>query len=325
MNWFQALGIAVALAAPQSQAPTYDPLVVNAATAVRHEDCTVRDVSRQRDLPVRLYLPGGNEPAPVLLFSHGLGGTCKGNAFLGGHWARRGYVCVFVQHPGSDDSVWRDAAVRQRTGAMKRAASAENFLHRVKDVRAVLDRLTAWNMDSAHPLAGRLDLSRIGMSGHSFGAVTTQAVSGQSFARRGPAFTDSRIKAAVAFSPSSPRGGDAATAFGSVKVPWMLMTGTRDVALIGDADLPARLAVFPALPSGDKYELVLFDAEHSAFSDRVLPGDRAGRNPNHHRAILALSTAFWDTVLRGDPAARAWLEGDGPRSVLEPRDRWQRR
>ena len=39
--------------------------------------------------------------------------------------------------------------------------------------------------------------------------------------------------------------------------------------------------------------------------------------------ILALSTAFWDEWLRGDPAARAWLEGDGPKSVLEKNDRWQ--
>jgi len=56
-----------------------------------------------------------------------------------------------------------------------------------------------------------------------------------------------------------------------------------------------------------------------------LPGDKEARNPNHHRAILALSTAFWDAYLRGDAAARAWLDGDGPRSVLEPKDRWQKK
>jgi len=54
------------------------------------------------------------------------------------------------------------------------------------------------------------------------------------------------------------------------------------------------------------------DAEHSAFGDRPLPGDQKPRNPNHHRAILALSTAFWDAYLRGDAAARAWLQGARP-------------
>jgi hypothetical protein len=105
----------------------------------------------------------------------------------------------------------------------------------------------------------------------------------------------------------------------------MLMTGTHDVAVIGDTDVASRLAVFPSLPAGSKYELVLEGAEHSAFSGRPLPFDQETRNPNHHRAILALSTAFWDAFLRHDPAARAWLDGAGPRSVLEERDRWRRK
>ena len=81
--------------------------------------------------------------------------------------------------------------------------------------------------------------------------------------------------------------------------------------------MASRLGVFPVLPPGNKYELVLEGAEHSAFGDRPLPGDKEPRNPNHHRAILALSTAFWDAYLRGDAAAKAWLDGAGPRTVLE--------
>jgi hypothetical protein len=41
--------------------------------------------------------------------------------------------------------------------------------------------------------------------------------------------------------------------------------------------------------------------------------------------ILALSTAFWDASLKGDTEARAWLDGDGPRSVLDEKDKWQRK
>ena len=104
-----------------------------------------------------------------------------------------------------------------------------------------------------------------------------------------------------------------------------MITGTKDVAFIGDADVPSRLAVFPALPPGGKYELVLYGAEHSAFTDRALPGDSEERNPNHHRAILAISTAFWDAWLSKNADARAWLDGDGPLSVLEEKDRWQKK
>ena len=318
------IAVCLLLRASASAEP-YDPLALPGnEKETRTEDLPARDGSRQRDIPLRVYLPGATGAAPVVLFSHGLGGTREGCAYLGKHWSARGYAAVFVQHPGSDDSVWRGKPLGERMAAMNEAASARNFLLRAGDVPAVLDQLATWNKEDGHVLRGRLDMSRVGMSGHSFGAVTTQAVSGQSFGFAGRRFTDKRIRAAIALSPNSPRRGDPATALGSVAIPWMLLTGTKDVALIGGADAASRLNVYPHLPDSiDKYELMLDGAEHSAFADRALPGDRQPRNPNHHRVVLALSTAFWDTYLREDAAARAWLEGDGPRRVLEPRDRWQ--
>ena len=301
----------------------YDPLSVPAKWSPQTLDLTVNDTRRKREIPVLVYLPDTTTTAPVVLFSHGLGGSRTGNVFTANHWSARGYVCLFLQHPGSDTSVWNDTPLLQRMTAMKQAASGKNYLLRVRDVPAVIDQLERWNAMDGHGLKGRLDLSRLGMSGHSFGAVTTQAVSGETTERGRAWFTEERIKAAIAFSPSSPRRGDPEKSFGKVAIPWMLMTGTKDLSVIGNADMASRLAVYPALPSGDKYEVVLYNAEHSAFTDRALPGDTEPRNPNHHRAILALSTAFWDAHLRGDEAAEAWLDGDGARSVLEKRDRWQ--
>ena len=108
------------------------------------------------------------------------------------------------------------------------AARGRDILLRVGDIHVVLDQLARWRADTASPLHGRVDPRRIGMSGHSFGALTTQAVSGQHFPL-GDAATDSRIKAAVLFSPSSPRRGDPKKAFDKVSVPWILMTGTEDI------------------------------------------------------------------------------------------------
>jgi len=155
--------------------------------------------------------------------------------------------------------------------------------------------------------------------------VTTQGVSGQRTALGTASFTDARIKAALAMSRAA--RGMAATRSG---VRW------RDGPVAADdrherrrhcrqrrrCFAPRRLSR-PA--AGGKYELVLNGAEHSAFSDRALPGDKEKRNPNHHRAILAVSTAFWDAWLREDADARAWLDGAGPLSVLERQDRWQRK
>lgn len=307
----------------------YDPLKIAAPATPEPLDLAVKDAERDRVLPIRVYLPAALKPAPVVLFSHGLGGSCQNNPYLGKHWSARGYAVVFVQHPGSDESVWRGQRPAQIPAAMRQAASPQNFLLRVADIPAVLDQLTRWNPLEGHALRGRLDLTRVGMSGHSFGAVTTQAVSGQSLPVGGARFTDPRIKAAIMMSPSVPAAGNAERAFGNVKLPWLLMTGTKDIARIGGmtigGDLDSRLGVYPALPPGDKYELVLKDAEHGAFSERALPGEGREQNPNHHRAILALSTAFWDAFLKGDAEAKTWLNGETARSVLEKDDKWQRK
>ncbi len=322
-----SLAAAPLSAAIPARADGYDPLVPTAPGTPAPLDLSVDDVARRREIPLRVYLPASAAAAPVLLFSHGLGGSrMGGSGYLGAHWAARGYVLVALQHHGSDEEVWQGKPLLQGFAALKRAASAENLKLRAEDVRATLDQLSRWRATPGHALAGRLDLARIGMSGHSFGAHTTQAVSGQGFPPPwGRGLTDTRIGAALCLSPSAPQAGDAGAAFGGVRIPWLLMTGTKDIARIGPATLASRLAVYPALPPGGKYELVLDGAEHSAFGDRDLPGEHAARNPNHHRAILALGTAFWDAHLRGDAAARDWLDGAGPRSVLQAADRWQRK
>lgn len=320
--------LAGAQAPTQEPAPTsaaaaaYDPLQLPTAALPEPLSLEVVDGNRERKLPLRVYLPSTPAPAPVVLFSHGLGGSCKNNAHMGHHWSARGYVVVAMQHPGSDESVWREVRLGERMQAMQRAASGQNLKLRGEDVAAVLDQLAVWHGTGDHALHGRLDLEHIAMSGHSFGAVTTQLVGGQWVPLFGNRFTDVRIDAALALSPSAPKRGGAKAAFEPVRIPWLLMTGTEDSSPIADLEPEDRLAVYPALPTTiDRYELVLDGADHGAFGDRS--ARRGKHNQNHPRVMLALSTAFFDANLRGDAAARAWLHGDGARSLLEPGDRWQ--
>ncbi|MEM6470996.1 MAG: dienelactone hydrolase [Planctomycetota bacterium] len=320
------LGCLFLLASP-GFAADYDPYDVATAEAPKVIELELRDTARQRDIPLKVYLPASDEPskeAPVVMFSHGLGGSRDGCGYLGQHWSKRGYVAVYMQHAGSDAEVWRSVSLRQRMQALKEAANGRNALARFQDVAAVLDGLEKWNQTPDHPLSGRMDLQRVGMSGHSFGAVTTSAVSGQAYPGQGKRFTDKRIDAAVLFSPNRPARINPNVAFGQVSIPWMLMTGTKDTSPINDTTVDDRLSVYPALPAAiARYEVVLDDAEHSAFSDGQLRGNTTKRNPNHHRVILALSTAFWDAHLRDDTTAKAWLHGEDAKRVLEAGDRWQ--
>ena len=318
-----ALAVLFGALCAMADCASYDPLLVPHQVSVQPVDFVITDGDSQRDIPVRAYLPSTNLPSPLVMFSHALGGSRATISYLGKHWASRGYVVVYVQHPGSDDFVWKKSPVGQRWAALKVAASVQNFLLRVRDIVFVLDRL-ADRGEPPHPiLTSRLDLEHVGISGYSFGAVTAQWLSGQTTSGGQARFVDSRLSAALMLSPSRPRQGTPAQAFGKVPVPWMLMTGTQDSSRVGHTTPKSRLEVFPALPPGDKYELVLFGAEHVAFTDRVPKAGSEPRNPNHHRAILALSTAFWDAHLRGDGAARRWLREQGPRAVLERRDTWQ--
>ncbi|MEK7952161.1 alpha/beta hydrolase family protein [Luteolibacter soli] len=300
-----------------ASAEAYDPLKVPAAEIVS-KTFEVKDAGRDRTLPIRVYLPEGKSAAPVVIFSHGLGGSRDNNPYLGNHWARRGYAVVFVQHPGSDESVWKDAPGLEKMTALKEAASIENYLARAKDVPVVIDALAAWNKETGHALAGRLDLERLGMSGHSFGAQTTQALAGQGDRPR-LSLVEPRIDAAVMMSPSPPRVGDPAKAFANVKIPCLLMTGTRDESPIGNTTPEDRLKVFPALQQAPAWEVVFDQATHMDFGQR----GRAEDTSRYHKAILALTTAFWDAELKGDSEAKAWLNGEGAKSVLVAADRWE--
>jgi dienelactone hydrolase len=306
------------------QQPSYDPLQLPATKAPPSVTLTAVDAARERSLPLRVYLPAGDGKAPVILWSHGLGGSCNNSKYLGEHWSARGYVAVFLQHPGSDESVWKDAVAGERMAAMQKAASGENLVLRCQDVKFVLDQLTRWNGENEHPLRARLDLEHVGMSGHSFGAATTQSVAGQAAPLIGARWTDPRIDAALPMSPSKPRRGDLEGAFGKVTVPWLCMTGTKDDSPIGDQTPESRREVYPALPKTiDRYELVLDGANHGAFGDRAGIVRRGRASADHHRTILALSTAFWDAYLRDEAAAKAWLQGDGAKTAMAAGDQWQ--
>ena len=72
------------------------------------------DSDRNREVPVKIYLTPSNEPQPVVLFSHGLGGSRNASPYLGNHWAENGYIAVFVQHKGSDSSIRNGTGPGQR-------------------------------------------------------------------------------------------------------------------------------------------------------------------------------------------------------------------
>ena len=265
------------------------------------------DSSRNRLVPVKIYFPkDGPGPFPLIIFSHGLGGTRDGYEYLGRHWASHGYVSVHLQHPGSDDAVWRGQGFTSINRRMSQAAAnPSNAVNRPLDVRFAIDQMLKLNSEAGE-FHGKLDPNRIGVAGHSFGAYTTLAVAGEVFGPGERSLSDPRIKAAIAMSSPVPRH-DLDHAFSQIKVPIFHFTGTDDASPIGGTAAADRRIPFDKIKGPDQFLLTLAGGDHMVFSGRSGVLGNLRKDPVFHSLILSSSTAFWDSYLKDDASARTWL------------------
>lgn len=274
-----------------------------------------KDAKRDRQLPVKIYSPVTTQTRtfPVVLFSHGLGGNREGAEYLGEHWASHGFVSIHLQHPGSDESVWRGRS-DVRGALVESVANPKSAVDRPLDVRFAVDKLTELNVTSG-PLEGRLELDRVGMSGHSFGGYTTLAVAGQIFKSRmgrNVSLPEPRIKAAISLSAPAPRAGiSAAESFAQVKIPILHMTGTLDDSPIGETKAADRRIPFDNILNADQFLLILKDGDHMVFNGQRLQSPQANLYPRQQELIRMASLAFWLHYLKGDAAAGEWLKNAG--------------
>jgi predicted dienelactone hydrolase len=307
------LAFALLLGAPSARAA--DPAPVQTILGEWH------DAARgNRSVPYKIYYaPQATSARPVVIFSHGLGGNREGSEFLLRYLAANGYVAVAVQHPGSDTpavfgnvaaapgAIDRDRVQTDMTQAMSPGVAVDRF----RDIPFAISMLADMDAHDA-TLRGRIDMERVGMSGHSYGAVTTQALAGQRFAL-GTSFADPRIKAAIVYSPSKPRRGDATTAFADVRIPTFHMTGTEDKSPIATPDMTPedRLVPYREIHGADKFLLVLTGGDHMVFSGHRFRGPANSKDDRWHEIVQRASLAFWDAYLLGKAEAKAYLTSGG--------------
>jgi dienelactone hydrolase len=283
------------------------------ATAVGMPDAStheVRDVlwtdaQRQRQVPARLYLPQDAAiKAPLVIFSHGIGGSREGYSYIGKYLAANGIAALHVQHTGSDRSLWGGNPI-QMVGRLQEAAKDSEAIDRTKDMRFALTQVL-----SDAQLSGRLDASRIAAAGHSYGANTTLLLSGARVQREGKLLdlTDPRIKAAVVISAPPFYGeGDPSAILQGIRVPSLHITSTGDEINIPGYFSPAkdRVAVYEAAGSAAGKLLAVFTGgSHSMFTDRLGTGGQE-LNPQVKKATRELMLAFLRKEFGGDTVALA--------------------
>ncbi|MCC7012434.1 MAG: acetylhydrolase [Planctomycetes bacterium] len=284
-----------------------------------------RDAQRARDVPALLRYPEGPGPFPVIVFSHGLGGTRWNYAYAGEHWASHGFVVVHLQHAGSDEAVWRESS-RPLQALQAATRDLDTLVDRPLDVRFALDELERRSRRADWPLAGKLDFERVGVAGHSFGAYTALCAAGRDLVKPfggRVVVRDARIRACVAMSPQGSERERRNGTWSTFECPVLHMTGTLDTSPITpDVGPTERRIPFEAIERAQQYLLVLEGAEHLAFGDSERRA-ASRRDPRHWPLILASSTAFFEAYLRGDTAALVWLREGGFERTLGPHDTFE--
>ena len=269
------------------------------------------DGKRDRDVPATVYLPQrrtNDGSAPVIIFSHGLGGTRDGYEYLGRHWASHGFVTVHLQHPGSDDGVWKGTA-RPMEAMRAATTNPQNITHRPRDVSFAIDELTRLEKADA-AWRGRVDLSRLGVAGHSFGAYTTLAVAGQGGTLLSA--RDERVKAAIPISAPATKGARPSI-YDAITIPLLHLTGTKDDSPIGHTSPSDRRIPFDRIQNAPEFLITFEGADHLVFGGRRT---QSGDVPTL-QMVKASTTAFWEMTLRDDAKARAWLnETNGFKAAL---------
>jgi predicted dienelactone hydrolase len=126
--------------------------------------------------------PMSSGPHPVVVLTHGFTGTSTDYTFIAEDLASRGYVVASVDHTHEatavefpDGRVEKSVLGSHLTNDWHSDAGTLGFAVAVRlaDLRFVLDELERLNARRDSHFAGRLDLSRIALAGHSLGGLTT--------------------------------------------------------------------------------------------------------------------------------------------------------
>ena len=261
---------------------------------------------------------------PLVAFSHGFGAHRRQSTFLCTHLASHGYVVAAMDHTGNTVVEILQSMMAAQMGEPPPdplPILKEIMPLRPADVSFVIDQMLAGRADGT----ARVDPSRIGVAGHSFGGWTTLMT----------AHSDRRVRAALALAPA---GGWSPLPATQTLTDALDFSWGRDVPtlfLVADLDtlLPLRgMHELHERAQGTKRMVILENSDHMHFCDQIEQVHELFRAmPPPVFAELApkikpiaelcasdpaydfnrgLGLAHMDAHLRGTESAASFLSGD---------------
>jgi predicted dienelactone hydrolase len=233
---------------------------------------------------------GGSHP--LVLVTPGYTATATDYTFLAEDLASRGYVVAAANHTYEATAVQlangklaRSVVGSHLGGPMLRDAGSLSTAVSIRllDLKSVLDQIDHLNASSDSPFAGRLDMTRIVLAGHSLGGLT--AFLGSE--------VEPRISAVVMLDGFTPTELGSAT-----RKPVLMMVGDRTQFAPGECRLWNNLA-------GPRTAVSLRGVEHVAFSDWIWLTSRSVQagpmGPERTmQAVRDYVATFLDANVRGE-------------------------